>query len=138
MYLMIVMPFVPMKISSQVGLDNVSAEGGEAMSVVPTEMCRMGQPVVVACVVLLDTCFLILVLSLFMIITSSMALIRKTEMREKGVTKQSSLKRAVKGSILCRTAAVTSCLQQWRHTSSTTTVVTHLLPTVLISLWLAE
>lgn len=88
---MIVMPFVPMKISSQVGLDNVSAEDWEAMSVVPREMYRMGQPLVVACVVL-DTCLDILVLSLFMMITKSMDLTHKTEMREKGVTKQSSLK----------------------------------------------
>lgn len=85
------MPFVPMKISSQVGLDNVSAEGWEAVSVMPTEMCRMGQPVVVPCVVL-DTCFDILVLSLFMMITKSMDLTHKSEMREKGITKQSSLK----------------------------------------------
>lgn len=88
---MIATPFVPMKISSQVGLDDVSAEGWEAIAIVSTEMCRIGAAKLV-CVVLPHTHFNLLVPSLFMMIINSMALTHKTEMREKGVTKQSSLK----------------------------------------------
>lgn len=77
--LMIVTPFVPMKISSQVGLDNVTAEGWEAIAIVSTGMCRIGAAKLV-CVVLPHTCFDLLVLSLFMIIINSMALTHKTEM----------------------------------------------------------
>lgn len=80
-----------MKISSQVGLDDVSAKGWEGIAIVSTEMCRIGAAKLV-CVVLPHTRFSLLVLSLFMMIINSMALIHKTEMREKGITKQSSLK----------------------------------------------
>lgn len=80
-----------MKISSQVGLDDVSAEGWEAIAIVSTEMCWIGAAKLV-CVVLPHTRFDLLVPSLFMMIINSMALTHKTEMREKGVTKQSSLK----------------------------------------------
>lgn len=130
--LMIDTPFVPMKISSQVGLDNVrSAEGWEAIAVVSTEMCRIAAAKLV-CVVLPHTHLDLLVPSLFMMIINSMALTHKTEMREKGATA------AVKGGMPCRTATVMSHLQLWRCMSSTTGVVTHLLPAVLIRLWLAK
>lgn len=91
MCLMIVTPFVPMKISSQVGLDNASAEGWEGIAIISTEMCRLGAARLV-CVVLPHTRFDLLVPSLFMMMINSMASTHKTEMREKGLTKQSSLK----------------------------------------------
>lgn len=87
---MIVTPFVPMRISSQVGLDNVSAEGWGTIAIISTQMCRIGSAKF-GCVVLLHIHFDLSVLSLSMMVINSVALTHKTEITEKGVTKQSSI-----------------------------------------------
>lgn len=81
LYLMIVMPFAPMKISSQVGMDNVTTEGWKAIAIVSTEVCKTGAAKLV-CVFLPHTRSDLLSDITFI---NSMALSHKTEMREVGV-----------------------------------------------------